>query len=664
MPHPFFSPPPPWSMVTNTAYKDGLRSATGAAEPRHVCAPTAFLYAPALPGLRSPSSPFRLPSARLPTLAHARAHALSPLMESYLGKRKLSGNGAADREPAASGFQAVVLGYDDAGEAGAEARRVVGEMDFFKTEKRKEEAAAGRSSHSAAAAAAPDDLSINKDDLTINMGLHVGRRKSGSEESTIDDGVSSNEVDHRETKAELALAKSEIGRLTEENKQLKNMLGRVTTNYNSLQMHVLTLMQQRSSHRGLGAPSHELNNADPEKKDQDGSLLPRQFISLGTAASPDESLLRCGSSGGGGDCSASPSYTDAAMPPPPPDFCHGKGKGVVIGSKDVMPLPAFDHHRSSVVHEREQRGSSPDDPPPHHVPQGWLPNKVPKFLPAKGPEPVPEAATMRKARVSVRARSEAAMISDGCQWRKYGQKMAKGNPCPRAYYRCTMAAGCPVRKQVQRCAEDTTVVITTYEGNHNHPLPPAAMPMASTTAAAASMLLSGSMPSADGSLMAGSNFLARAVLPCSSNVATISASAPFPTVTLDLTQPTGAPSQQQPPLPPQRPDPAQLQAALAEAARPVALPQLFGQKLYDPAKLSAVQAAAGANKAAAAPDAGDTVSAAAVIASDPNFPAVLAAAIKSYISGGAGGSSGTVPPPATSSGGDSSRDDKIGEQDS
>ena len=94
----------------------------------------------------------------------------------------------------------------------------------------------------------------------------------------------------------------------------------------------------------------------------------------------------------------------------------------------------------------------------------------------------------------------------------------------------------------------------------------------------------------------------------------------------------------------------------------MALPQLFGQKLYDPSKLSAVQAAAGTAKA----DAGDTVSAAAVIASDPNFPAVLAAAIKSYIGasssgGGADGSSGTVPPPA-SSGGDSSRNDKIGEQ--
>ncbi|XP_066363899.1 WRKY transcription factor 42-like [Miscanthus floridulus] len=581
---------------------------------------------------------------------------------SYLGKRRM--NGGADREtpraPAAF-LPAAALGYEygDAEAAHHLPRRVAaGEMDFFKKEKRERKDAAF------AAFVPSDEHGIKEDDLTINMGLHhVGGKKSSirSEESTVDDGVSSDNVDHRETKAELALAKSELGRLNEENKQLKDFVSRLTLKYNAFQMQMpvyTTLQQQQqrtNNHRALlrGAPGHELMNVVPETKDQEGSggghLLPRQFISsIGTA--PDDPLRSMGSYAvRGGDSSGS---TSNAEPPPPQP-------GLMVSGKDLMPLPAFEHghQQQHLAHEMGSSSRADEPPQPHYLAtqQGWLSNKVHKFLPAKGPESLPEAATMRKARVSVRARSEAPMINDGCQWRKYGQKMAKGNPCPRAYYRCTMAAGCPVRKQVQRCAEDTTVVITTYEGHHNHPLPPAAMPMASTTAAAASMLLSGSMPSADGgSLMAGSNFLARAVLPCSSNVATISASAPFPTVTLDLTQPAPAQARAT------GTEPSQLQAALADAPMPLTT-QLFGQKLYDPSsKAPAAQADA----------AGDTVSAAAVIASDPNFTAVLAAAIKSYIGGsgsgsnGAGGSSGTtvLPPAAASSAGDSSRDDKVGEQ--
>ena len=69
--------------------------------------------------------------------------------------------------------------------------------------------------------------------------------------------------------------------------------------------------------------------------------------------------------------------------------------------------------------------------------------------------------------------SSEDVLDDGWRWRKYGQKHVRGSAHPRSYYKCT-TLNCPMRKHCERSTSDSAVVVSTYEGTHDHGQPPPA----------------------------------------------------------------------------------------------------------------------------------------------------------------------------------------------
>ncbi|KAG4399388.1 hypothetical protein GLYMA_08G218600v4 [Glycine max] len=108
-------------------------------------------------------------------------------------------------------------------------------------------------------------------------------------------------------------------------------------------------------------------------------------------------------------------------------------------------------------------------------------------------KPREETIKAKISRVYVRTESSdtSLIVKDGYQWRKYGQKVTRDNPYPRAYFKCSFAPSCPVKKKVQRSVDDHSVLLATYEGEHNHPQ--ASSQMEATSGSGRSVTL-GSVP--------------------------------------------------------------------------------------------------------------------------------------------------------------------------
>ncbi|KAL2254031.1 UNVERIFIED_CONTAM: WRKY transcription factor 72B [Sesamum indicum] len=210
----------------------------------------------------------------------------------------------------------------------------------------------------------------------------------------------------------LVSAKSEMDEVMEENQKLRMCLNRILEDYRTLEMQYRDVIQQEAKKSPTTVPTH-----------QDHDTEEPELIAL--------SLGRTSSNKIRDELNKIPTVED---------------EGVTLGLECKHDVP-------KMLSQAETTSLNPS--PENSLEEvkeedagETRKHKAMNNAGDGGDDEILQQNPVKRARVSVRVRCDTPTMNDGCQWRKYGQKIAKGNPCPRAYYRCTVAPSCPVRKQV------------------------------------------------------------------------------------------------------------------------------------------------------------------------------------------------------------------------
>ncbi|KAK7274746.1 hypothetical protein RIF29_15844 [Crotalaria pallida] len=237
----------------------------------------------------------------------------------------------------------------------------------------------------------------------------------------------------------LELAKGEMGEVREENERLKFLLARLVKDYESLQTNFLEILQQDRKEEATKPTCTTTTTTINEESDTISLSLGIMSSSKGQPTMDEKkNSTRIGKRELDDD----------------EDYLH---KGLALGL-DIKFDPTSSPAEGDVTNNNSAQSSFDNEEGKEEEPiEMWPPSKVLKTMKTEDKSENSQQTQLKKTRVSIRARCDT--------------------------------------QTVQRCAEDMSILITTYEGTHNHPLPISATAMASTTSAAASMLQSPSLTS-------------------------------------------------------------------------------------------------------------------------------------------------------------------------